>query len=115
MLLIMNAQKIIQEKINLINGNRVAPWFVEPKALWMKKHEPENFEKTHKLVSPSGYCTYKMCGEFTMNHGDAQLFYPYEYQAVKWNNEVADGLGIPIEKYPPIFIGLTFNRPCYIS
>ena len=51
-----------EEKINNINGNRVAPWFVEPKALWMKKHEPENFDKTHKLVSPSGYCTYKMCG-----------------------------------------------------
>ena len=35
-----------EEKINNINGNRVAPWFVEPKALWMKKHQPENFEKT---------------------------------------------------------------------
>lgn len=92
-----------EEKINHINGNRVAPWFVEPKALWMKKHEPENFEKTYKLVSPSGYCTYKMCGEFTMNHGDAQLFYPYEYQAGKWNEEVAKELGVPIEKYPPIF------------
>jgi xylulokinase len=39
-----------EEKINQINGNRVAPWFVEPKALWMKKHEPENYEKT--------YCSY---------------------------------------------------------
>ena len=69
----------------------------------MKKHEPRNFDKTFKLVSPSGYCTYKMCGEFTMNHGDAQLFYPYEYQAGKWNEEVANDLGIPFEKYPPIF------------
>ena len=38
-----------------------------------------------------------------MNRGDAQLFYPYEYQAGKWNEEVAKGLGIPMEKYPPIF------------
>ena len=82
-----------EKRINEINGNRVAPWFVEPKALWMKKHEPENFEKTHKLVSPSGYCTFKMCGEYTMNHGDAQLFYPYEYQKGTWNKDVADGIG----------------------
>lgn len=89
--------------INKINGNRVAPWFVEPKALWMKKHEPHNFEKTYKLVSPSGYCTYKMCGEFTMNHGDAQLFYPYEYQKGVWNEELANGLGISLDKYPDIY------------
>jgi len=92
-----------EEKINQINGNRVAPWFVEPKALWMKKHEPENFDKTFKLLSPSGYCTYKMSGEFSMNHGDAQLFYPYEYKKGIWNKEISDGLGIPLEKYPPIY------------
>ena len=38
-----------------------------------------------------------------MNHGDAQLFYPYEYQKGLWNKDVADGLGIPMEKYPPIY------------
>lgn len=92
-----------EDTINKINGNRVAPWFVEPKALWMKKHEPHNFEKTYKLLSPSGYCTYKMCGEFTINHGDAQLFYPYEYKKGTWNSEISNLLGIPLDKYPQIF------------
>ncbi len=92
-----------EDKINYNNGNRVAPWFIEPKALWMKKHEPKNFEDTAYLLSPSGYCTYKFCGEFTMNTGDAGLFYPYDYQNERWNADIADAIGVPIDKYPKIY------------
>ncbi|EHQ92214.1 xylulokinase [Desulfosporosinus youngiae] len=95
--------KVGEDKINFNNGNRIAPWFIEPKALWMKNHEPELFEKTYKFLSPAGYCTYKLCGEFTINTGDAGLFYPYDYQNERWNPEIAHAIGIPIEKYPKIY------------
>ncbi len=95
--------RVGEDKINHNNGNRVAPWFVEPKALWMKKYEPQNFEDTYCLLSPSGYCTYKLCGEFTMNTGDAGLFYPYEYQKERWNPDIANAIGVPIDKYPKIY------------
>ncbi len=42
-----------EEAINRNNGNRVAPWFIDPKALWIKKHEPHIFDATHKFLSPS--------------------------------------------------------------
>ena len=96
-------ERVGEDKINFNNGNRIAPWFIEPKALWMKKHEPELFEKTHKFLSPSGYCTYRLCREFTINTGDAGLFYPYEYQKERWNPEIAEGIGIPMEKYAKIY------------
>jgi len=96
-------ERVGEDKINFNNGNRIAPWFIEPKALWMKKHEPELFEKTHKFLSPSGYCTYRLCREFTINTGDAGLFYPYEYQKERWNPEIAEGIGVPMEKYAQIY------------
>ena len=80
--------------INRNNGNRVAPWFIDPKALWIKKHEPHIFNATHKFLSPSGYCTYRMCGNFTMNTGDAGLAYAYEYQKERWNESIAKAIGI---------------------
>ena len=92
-----------EEAINLNNGNRIACWFVEPKALWMKKHEPENFDKTYKFLSPAGYCSYKLTGVFSINKGDAGLFYPYEYQKGTWNEELAAKLGMPMEKYAKIY------------
>jgi xylulokinase len=96
-------ENVGEDKINYNNGNRVAPWFIEPKALWMKKHEPELFAKTYKFLSPAGFCTFKLSGKFTINTGDAGLFYPYDYQNVRWNSELADAIGIPIEKYADIY------------
>jgi xylulokinase len=89
--------------INKNNGNRVAPWFIDPKALWIKKHEPHIFNATHKFLSPSGYCTYRMCGNFTMNTGDAGLAYAYEYQKERWNESIARAIGIPLEKLPRLY------------
>lgn len=96
-------ERVGEDKINYNNGNRIAPWFIEPKALWMKKHEPELFEKTYKFLSPAGYCTYRLSREFTINTGDAGLFYPYDYQNERWNPEIANAIGIPMEKYPKIY------------
>jgi len=92
-----------EDTINRNNGNRIAPWFIDPKALWIKKHEPHIFNATHKFLSPSGYCTYRMCGNFTMNTGDAGLAYAYEYQKESWNEKVANALGIPLDKFPRLY------------
>ena len=57
-------ERVGEEKINHVNGNRIAPWFIEPKALWLKKNEPSVFKETHKFLSPSGYCTLRLTGAF---------------------------------------------------
>lgn len=95
--------RVGEAAINYNNGNRIACWFIEPKALWMKKHEPELFEKTYKFLSPAGYCTYRLSNVFSINKGDAGLFYPYDYQKGIWNEELAKKIGIPIEKYAKIY------------
>lgn len=92
-----------EDTINANNGNRLAPWFIDPKALWIKKHEPHIFNATHRFLSPSGYCTFRLCGSFTMNTGDAGLFYPYEYQKECWNEPLAAAIGIPPEKLPRLY------------
>ena len=96
-------QNVGEKIINYNNGNRIACWFVEPKALWFKKHEPDLFEKTYKFLSPAGYCSYRLSGVFSINKGDAGLFYPYDYQKGVWNAALAEQIGIPIDKYPQIY------------
>jgi xylulokinase len=95
-------ERVGEERINYVNGNRIAPWFIEPKALWLKQHEPAVFEGTHKFLSPAGYCTLRLSGEFTINTGDAGLFYPYDYQHERWDLDLAEAIGVPAEKYPAI-------------
>jgi xylulokinase len=92
-----------EDAINRNNGNRVAPWFIEPKALWIKRHEPHVFNAIHKLLSPAGYCTFRMTGTFSINTGDAGLFYPYDYRQARWNESLATAIGVPPQMYPRIY------------
>jgi xylulokinase len=96
-------ERVGEERINLVNGNRIAPWFIEPKALWLKQHEPSVFKETHKFLSPAGYCTLRLSGAFSINTGDAGLFYPYEYQRECWDFDLADAIGVPGDKYAQIY------------
>lgn len=95
--------RVGEAAINRNNGNRIAPWFIDPKALWIKRHEPHIFSAIHKFLSPSGYCTFRMCGNFTMNTGDAGLAYAYEYQKESWNEGIANAIGIPLEMFPRLY------------
>lgn len=96
-------ERVGEATINRVNGNRIAPWFIEPKALWLKHHEPAVFAETHKFLSPAGYCTLRLSGAFTINTGDAGLFYPYDYQSERWDVDLAEAIGVPPEKYADIF------------
>ncbi|MQA12059.1 MAG: sugar kinase [Pseudonocardiaceae bacterium] len=95
-------ERVGERRVNEINGNRVAPWFIEPKLLWLRDHEPEVFAAIHKLLSPTGYCTHRLTGGYTINPGDAGLFYPYEHRVGQWHHELTEDLGLRPEIYPDI-------------
>lgn len=91
-----------EERINAVNGNRVASWFIEPKLLWTRTHEPESFRRIHKLLSPTGYCNMRLTGECTINPGDAGLFYPYQHKIGEWDHSLTADLGLDPAIYPDI-------------
>ena len=39
-----------------------------------------------------------------------KLFYPYEYQKGVWNEELANGLGISLDKYPIFTIHIKVTK-----
>ena len=54
-------------------------------------------------MSPAGYCTLRLSGAFSINTGDAGLFYPYEYQRECWDFDLAEAIGVPADKYAQIY------------
>lgn len=95
-------ESVGEARINAVNGNRIACWFVEPKLLWMRTHEPDAYSQIYKLLSPTGYCNLQLTGQFTINPGDAGLFYPYEHTSSRWNHAVTEELGLDPRIYPEI-------------
>ncbi len=67
---LMEAQGGIDAYIKL-TGNQVAAGFTASKILWLKKHEPENFEKLHTVLLPHDYINFWFTGNKKMEAGDA--------------------------------------------
>ncbi|MGH7970648.1 MAG: FGGY family carbohydrate kinase, partial [Limisphaerales bacterium] len=52
-------------------GNAVLPGFTASKILWLKKHEPKNFQRLATVLLPHDYLNFWLTGQKTMEYGDA--------------------------------------------
>jgi len=92
-----------QERILQIAGNRIDPAYVTPKQLWLKKHEPDVFRRAHCYLQSEAYLVFRLTGALTQSLSSGYSFYFFDIAKGEWLPGVADEMGIPIEKHPPIF------------
>ena len=68
-------------------------------AAWIRRHEPEVWERTHKHLLLSGYFTFKLTGEFVDSTGNMVGYIPFDVKRGAWarNLDIKWRL-FPIEK-----------------
>ena len=54
-----------------LTGNRALTGFTAPKLLWLRKHEPENYERIHHVLLPKDYVRFRLTGEHAIDVADA--------------------------------------------
>ena len=96
--------KLIQETghpILKLNGygNVSAEW-MPCKALWLKKHEPENYNKADLVCEYADWLTYKLTGKWTRNLSN---------MAARWYYDAANG-GFPADFYEMIGLGDVLDK-----
>lgn len=57
--------------LHQVAGNLAFPGFTAPKLIWVKKHEPEIFARTAKVLLPKAYVGYRLTGEMVEEMSDA--------------------------------------------
>ena len=57
--------------IERITGNLVMPGFTAPKLAWLKKHEPEIFDRVKTVLLPKDYVRLRMTGEKASDMSDS--------------------------------------------
>ncbi len=78
------------------NGyGKVSAEWMPCKALWLKKHEPENYHKAEKLCEYADWITFKLTGKWLGN---------VDNMAVRWYYDVPNG-GFPKGFYEKIGLG----------
>ncbi len=62
----------------------VARFQAEAETNWIRRHEPEVWERTHKLLFLSGYLTYRLTGAFADSVSCQVGYIPFDYRRLKW-------------------------------
>jgi FGGY-family pentulose kinase len=63
-------------------SGRVSPEWMLPKALWLKRHEPEVYRRAGRIVECTDWMMYRLTGRWTLSRN---------HVAVKWNYARPDG------------------------
>ena len=86
-------------------ANPALTGFTAPKILWLRNHEPKNFEKTVKVLLPKDDVRRRLTGEFATEVSDASGMLLLDVVQRRWSKELLGKL----ELDPSLF------APCYES
>jgi xylulokinase len=74
-------------------GNALTSQSVGPKILWLKETRPELYAKAAKILTSTSFLTWKLTGEYVIDHYTAANFSPlYDVATQDWTSDLAPGI-----------------------
>ena len=83
-------------------GNRALEGFTAPKVLWLRRHEPGNYERLRRLLLPKDYIRYRLTGELGTEPSDAAGTLLFDVRERRWSSEVLEALDIDGDILPEV-------------
>lgn len=79
-------EKVGEEKIFDVTGNRIAPGtYTAPSMLWIKNNEPKIYECTYKFLHANGYLVHKLTGALTIDYTQASATLLLDIKSKSWD------------------------------
>ena len=95
--------KVGRENVLAYTANPVLTGFTLPKLLWVRDHEPANYERVRHLLLPKDYLRYKLTGEFASEVSDASGTALFDVVKRTWSKEMAAALGLDASILPRVY------------
>ena len=89
------------ERLVELTGNRALPGFTAPKLLWLRRHEPEVYDRIAHVLLPKDYVRLKLFGDLVTDAADASGTLLFDVGGRRWSDEVLAALEIPRAWLPP--------------
>lgn len=83
-------------------GYRFPPAFALPKMLWLKREEPEVFDRAARLIHATDYLVGRLTGRFDVTDTSTALKSGVDLETGAWPSFIGDALGIPRDKLPDV-------------
>lgn len=92
-----------KEKLSKLTANIAFAGFTAPKILWLKKNEPENFNRIAKIMLPKDYLNYRLTGVHCCDYSDASGMLLLDVEKKCWSKEMLRICGISENVCPKLF------------
>ncbi len=87
-------EKIGAARLIEITANPALTGFTAGKILWVRRHEPENYQRCRHILLPKDYIRFCMTGEFATEVSDASGMQLLDVPRRCWSDEVLEKLDI---------------------
>jgi xylulokinase len=96
-------------------GSVLTTQAIGPKLLWLRRNEPEVWEKARKFFMANSFISYRLTGKYVLDHHSASqcdpLYDVHSYYWIdEWAEEIAPGLPLPRLLWPGTTTGVRGNR-----
>ena len=81
-------------------ANPMLTGFTLPKLLWVRDHEPKQYERIRKVLLPKDYLRFELTGEYVSDVSDASGTGVFDVVHRKWAFPLADKLGVDRSLWP---------------
>ncbi|NPV54692.1 MAG: FGGY-family carbohydrate kinase [Firmicutes bacterium] len=96
-------EKVGEEKVLRVSGNRIDPAFCIPKILWLKRNEPEVFRNAFKFLQSNSFIVKKLSGAFSQDISQGYGVYGFDMARAEWSGEILEELGLEPGLFPELF------------
>ncbi len=96
------AEKIDDRRFYGIVGHRNTASYGIQKAMWIRNHEPEVYDRTWKFLNAKDYIVYKLTGQARTDPSDANSAACFDLRGLCWSEEIVRASGIDPDKLPEI-------------
>jgi len=87
-------EAIGHERLIELVCNPALTGFTAPKILWVRRHEPENYDRCRKILLPKDYVRFRLSGTFATEVSDASGMLLLDIRKRAWCDEVLSKLQV---------------------
>ncbi len=90
------------EKLAQVCGSKLLPGMVLPKLRWLKRHEPEVWERTRSILLPKDYLAFRLTGEKATDVTDASGVGLLDIEQRTWSADLVAHSSVPDSWLPRV-------------
>lgn len=84
-------------------ANRALTGFTAPKILWVRKHEPSNWERVRQILLPKDYIRFRLTGTYATEVSDASGTLLLDVKNRAWSESLLRALELDSRLFPECF------------